>query len=80
MILADTLKTLSSKKTPELEQILRASGYRTTKFKSSKFLGLTNSGDFCYSVTFFDEVLGKDTKGKVYIQYDVASGFLTGEY
>lgn len=80
MILADTLKALSTKKAPELEQILRASGYKTTKFKTSKFVGLTNSGDFCYSVSFYDEVLGEDTKGKVYIQYDVATGFVQGEF
>jgi hypothetical protein len=44
-------------------------------------LGITNSGDFCYRVTYFDEAgTGQDEVGKVFVRYDSVNGFITAEF
>lgn len=68
MISASNLKYLSSVPVKHLEAIALNSGYKGCRYKSATFLGLTNGGQFCYSVTFEED--GELQKGKVFLSYD----------
>jgi hypothetical protein len=81
MILADTVATLTTFSPKGLAQVLDKSGYSMCSFKTAQFLGITNSGDFCYRVTYFDEAgTGQDEVGKVFVRYDSVNGFITAEF
>ena len=81
MILADTLKLLTTQTPTGLTQILKASGYTGCFFKSATFLGMTNGGDFCYQVTYHDDAgTGEIETGKVFLTYDPAAGKVTADY
>lgn len=78
MILADTVRMLTSMTPTSLGQVLDASGYKDCKFDSSKFLGISNGKQFCYSVTFKED--GELQTGKVFVSYDAATGFLVADF
>ena len=78
MIVADTVKILTSMTPTTLSQALAATGYKDCKFDSSKFLGITNGKQFCYSVTFKED--GELQTGKVFVTYDSATGFLIADF
>lgn len=80
MITAEKLQTLTSFTAVALARGLALSGYRDVEFKAAKFLGITNGGQFCYSVTYYDEHLGEDDTGKVYLTYDQAAGSVKVDY
>lgn len=78
MITADTLKTLTTYTAEDLTQLIQKAGYKEDKFSSSKFLGITNGGQFCYFAVFKVED-GTDST-KVYITYNQARGVVSAEY
>lgn len=80
MITADTLNTLTSMGPKGLAVILDQSGYSKCSFKSAKFLGITNGGQFCYSVTYYDENREGDAVGKVFLSYDHAVGAVSADF
>lgn len=80
MITADTLKTLTSFTTHGLAMALHHSGYTGAAFKTAKFLGMTNGGQFCYQVTYYDESLEGEQLGKVFLTYDPTAGKVTADY
>ena len=80
MILADTLKLLTTQTPTGLTQILKASGYTGCFFKSAKFLGMTNGGDFCYSVTYHDDNGEGEAVGKVFVKYDSKNHAVTADF
>ena len=81
MITADTIKTLSSFTTHGLAMALHHSGYTGASFKTAKFLGLTNGGQFCYQVTYHDDAgTGEVEVGKVFLSYDPTAGKVTADY
>ena len=81
MITADTLKTLTTFTTHGLAMALKHSGYTGAVFKTAKFVGITNGGQFAYKVTYHDEAgTGKDEVGQVYLSYDPAAGMVTADY
>ena len=80
MIMADTLKMLTTMGPYALGKVLDISGYRDCKFKSATFLGMTNGGEFCYSVTFFDQNTGEDAQGKVFVKYNTADNRVTADF
>ena len=67
MILAEELTKLVTLDRYELSNILDLSGYKNMSFNSVKFLGLTNSGTFCYSVKYFDDHRDGELTSKVYV-------------
>ena len=67
MILAEELTKLVTLDRYELSNILDLSGYKNMSFNSVKFLGLTNSGTFCYSVKYFDDHRNGEQTSKVYV-------------
>jgi hypothetical protein len=79
MILAEELDKYTTIDRYELRNILARSGYTGMSFESVKFLGLTNSGNFCYKVTFFDDSDTGEQTGKVFVSKS-ATGDMVAEY
>ena len=80
MILAAELNKYATLDRYDLAKILARSGYMGMSFESAKFLGITNSGDFCYSVQYFDESgTGEVEVAKVYISKS-ATGDMAAEF
>jgi hypothetical protein len=78
MILADTVRTLTTLTATSLAQVMTHSGYRDIVFKSAEFIGITNGGQFAYRVTFDDPaILSQLGQNKVYVQYDAPTGLMT---
>lgn len=71
MITAETLTTMTTFTAAALQRALgkKAKDYELT---GSKFLGITNGGQFCYFVTH--AVKGGTDSAKVYLTYDPAEG------
>ena len=80
MILADTVTHLTTLSPKSIAQVLDKSGYSMCSFKTAKFLGITNGGEFCYRVTFHDEAGTGEEVGKVFVRYDSATGFITADF
>ena len=80
MITADTLKTLTTFTAPALTRAIRDSGYTQDEFESAKFLGITNGGQFCYSVTYEDIHEETMDQTKVFLTYNRAFGTVTADY
>ena len=80
MILADTVKVLTTMKPNMLSKVLGASGYKDCAFKSSEFVGITNGGEFAYKVAYFDNNLGKDALGKVFVKYNNQNHAITADF
>ena len=72
MITAEALAILTSFNEDKLAQALQSSGHKgKIKFKSSKFLGITNGNQFCYKVTYHPTNTNeKETTGKVFLSYN----------
>ena len=72
MITAEKLKTLSTFTHHALQTALgkKGKGYELT---GSKFLGLTNGLQFCYSVVYKIDAKERDST-KVYLTFDPAAG------
>jgi hypothetical protein len=66
MITADMLQTLTTFTTEALSRAV------STEFNTSKFLGITNGGQFCYQVKYEDK-FGPATS-KVFLTYNPAEG------
>ena len=79
MILAAELNKYTTLDRYELARVLARSGYTGESFKSVNFIGLTNSGDFCYSVKYFDESGEGEATGKVYVSKS-ATGDMVADY
>ena len=80
MILADTLKTLTTFGPKGLAVVLDKSGYSMCSFKTAEFLGITNGGDFCYKVTYYDDAGTGEEVGKVYVKYDHSTHAITADF
>ena len=80
MILANTLTTLTTMDTKALARVLDASGYAMCSFKTAKFVGITNSGDFCYAVTYYDDNGLGEATGKVFVKYDHSTHAMTADF
>jgi len=81
MITADKLAFLTTMGRHGLARTLADSGYTGASFESAKFLGITNSGQFCYGVTFFDEAgTGEVETGKVFLTYNPTTDKVIADY
>ena len=80
MITAEKLKVLTTFGTHMLASVLDASGYKMCSFKTAKFLGITNGGQFCYSVTYHDEAGTGEETGKVFVSYDRVNDKVTADF
>ena len=78
MITADTLKTLTTFTARALTRAAVDAGYKGPAFKSCKFLGITNGGQFCYTAVF--PVKGGTDSTKVFLTYNPADGSVITDY
>jgi hypothetical protein len=69
MITADKIRRLAYLDTTALEAAVNKN-YPEDSFVSSKFLGISNGGQFCYSVKYFDEEMGIEQTTKVFVDLD----------
>ena len=73
MITAEKLQTLTTFTAPALQRALGKQA-KGMEFVGAKFVGITNGGQFCYTVVFrCDDFEGTDTV-KVFLTYDPAAG------
>ena len=81
MILADTVRTLTSMTALDLHRVLTVSGHKDAHFDTAEFLGITNGGTFCYGVTFRDKFTpGQTARGKVFVKYNAQNHAITAEF
>lgn len=81
MLTADKIKVLTSLDKSSLARILDSSGYSMCSFKSTEFLGITNGGQFCYKVVYFDDAgSGKNEIGKVFVSFDHENEKVTADF
>lgn len=80
MILADTLKVLTTMTPAGLAQVLKASGFTGQSFKSTEFVGITNGGEFAYRVEYHDESDTGRTFDKVFVKYDQRDHAITAGF
>ncbi len=78
MITSETLTTLLSFTPAALTRAAEDAGYSGPPFTSSRFLGITNGGQFCYSVVY--QVAGGSNSTKVFLTYNHAKGVVTADY
>ena len=78
MITAEKLKTLTTFTHQALQRALDKKA-RDMEFTGARFLGITNGGQFCYTVVYkLDEQGGRDST-KVYLTYDPAEGRVSAD-
>ena len=78
MITADKLALLTNMPAAMLTMAAQDAGYKGPEFTSCKFLGITNGGQFCYTVVF--HVKGGTDSTKVFLTYNHAEGRVTADY
>jgi hypothetical protein len=78
MVTADKLKLLTNFPAFMLTTLIQQAGYKKDKFNTAKFLGITNGGQFCYSVTYVED--GEDCNTKVFINYDSVADAVSADY
>jgi hypothetical protein len=78
MITAETLATLLSFTPNALTRAAEDAGYSGPPFTSCRFLGITNGGQFCYSVVY--HVKGGTDSTKIFLTYNHAKGTVTADY
>ena len=78
MIPEEKLETLTTFTAGALTRAINLAGYKGDMFTSSKFLGITNGGQFCYWVVFHVE--GGTDSTKVFLTYNPADGTVKADY
>lgn len=68
MITADKLALLTNLPAMMLTTAIQQAGYKSDKFQTAKFLGLSNGNQFVYSVTYVEDNVEQRTK--VFVNYD----------
>ena len=79
MITPVKLQELISHTPQTLATVLHFSGYTGEQFKSAEFIGIANSGQFCYKVVYHDESGTGTAVGKVFLTYN-KDGSVFAEY
>lgn len=82
MITAEKITKLGYLNTEQLDNALQAMGYLTTMYDpimESKFLGITNGGDFCYQFAYIDSDIKKLSTGKLFVSVN-ETGTVVAEF
>ncbi len=74
MLLKQNVLELVSMDVTTLNRIVRNSGYKDAKFDTCEFVGITNSGDFCYKTSYFED--GGYDFAKVYVKRTAANEYI----
>jgi hypothetical protein len=75
MIRPETVKMMIEMTPSQLCTVLDFSGYPGCKFTEVSFQGITESGDFRYTVKYLED--GLVEIGRVYVTYDHATSMLS---
>ena len=78
MVLAEDIEILSTFTAADLTEGIRITGYKGDRFTSAKFLGISNGGQFCYSVTFRED--GEEQRTKVFVDVCPETGATRVDY
>jgi hypothetical protein len=78
MITAEKLATLTQFSAAALTRAINLAGYKRDSFKAARFVGITNAGQFCYTVSYDQD--GNTEETKVFLSYDAAAGSVTADY
>jgi len=78
MITADKLALLTNMPAVMLTMAAKDAGYKGPEFTSCKFLGITNGGQFCYTVVF--HVKGGTDSTKIFLTYNPAKDTVIADY
>lgn len=70
MVTAEKINKLAYLSMEQLEQALDKNV--RDPIKVSHFIGITNGGQFCYDVLYFDTDKGEDSCTKVFVDLDIA--------
>ena len=74
MLLKQQVTELLNMDAATLSRIVRNSGYKSAKFDDCEFLGITNSGDFCYKAKYTEDSEYDFTK--IYVWRDATGDFV----
>lgn len=74
MLLKAHVEDLLNLTASQLSRIARNSGYKNAKFDDCEFVGITNSGDWCYKASYFED--GAYDFTKLYVWRDAAGNFV----
>ena len=78
MITADKLRLLTNMPPVMLTEGIRQSGYKKDKFETSEFLGMSNSNQFVYKVSYIEN--NEFQECKVFVSYETVTGKVTVDY
>ena len=78
MITADKLTLLTNMPAAMLTMAAQDAGYKGPEFTSCKFLGITNGGQFCYTVVY--HVKGGTDSTKIFLTYNPAKDTVIADY
>ena len=78
MITAEKLATLTQFSAAALARAVQLAGHKRAEFKAARFVGITNAGQFCYTVAYDRD--GDTEEGKVFLTYDQTAGTVTADY
>lgn len=67
MISAFKINRCANLSTLMLEDAMVRNGYRDARFIQNKFLGITNAGQFCYEVLYWEPEVQENAYTKVFI-------------
>lgn len=73
MLTADKVKMLSELGPTGLALFLDPKARKTVSFKTAKFVGITNGGQFCYAVEYADQT------DKVFLTYNHVNNSITAD-
>jgi hypothetical protein len=74
MLLKSHVNELVNMDALTLSRIVRQSGYKDAKFDDCEFVGITNSGDFAYRASYYED--GAYDFTKIYVWRDVAGNYV----
>lgn len=80
MITADKLYYLTNLPFFVLYEGVQKAGYKGARFYGSKFLGITNGGQFCYLGYYVDDSSPEEQSCKIFVTYDSANDSITFGY
>ena len=82
MINRELVVELMSLDVHKLVDILTESGYTDTEICTADFTGLSDSGHFVYSITYYDDLEDEDelSSGSVFVSYDTHRGMIVAEF
>ena len=74
MLLKQHVNELVNLDAAGLSRIVRQSGYKDAKFDECEFVGITNSGDFAYKASYYED--GAYDFTKIYVWRDAAGNYV----